>query len=168
LLKNDPEAAEPVVGDLAALARHGLAESRQAIQALRREPVEVLGLENALRDMLQGFQARTGVRARLSVAGDGLDLTTDEAQALYRIAEEALINVERHAAAKRVALRLACGSDRVDLVIRDDGAGFDPQGVNPDHYGLMGMAERASMVGATLEVRSRPGGGTEVWCSLRK
>jgi signal transduction histidine kinase len=168
LLKNDAEAAEPVVGELAALARHGLEESRQAIQALRREPVEVLGLENALRDMLQAFQARTGVSAHLTVSGNGLDLTTAEAQTLYRIAEESLINVERHAAAQRVEVRLACGSDRVDLVIHDDGVGFDPMAVNPDHYGLTGMAERANMVGATLEVRSHPGGGTEVWCTLEK
>jgi signal transduction histidine kinase len=168
LLKNDADAAEPVVGELADLARHGLEESRQAIQALRREPVEVLGLANALRDMLGAFQARTGIPASLAVSGEGLDLTTAEAQTLYRIAEEALINVERHAAAQKVEVRLACGSERVDLVIRDDGAGFDPQGVNPDRYGLTGMAERASMVGASLEVRSRPGGGTEVWCTLEK
>jgi len=168
LLKNDPAAAEPTVGELADLARHGLEDSRQAIRALRREPVEVLGLENALRDMLAAFQARNGVPAYLSVAGNGLDLTTDEALALYRIAEEALINAERHATAQKVEVRLACGSERVDLVIRDDGTGFDPQGVDPDRYGLTGMAERASMVGATLEVRSRPGGGTEVWCTLKK
>ena len=90
----------------------------------------------------------------------------EEAQALFRIAEEALINVERHAAAQRVTVRLAFGSDRIDLVVRDDGVGFDPAAVDPDHYGLTGIQERAAMIGATFRVRSRPGGGTEVRCSL--
>jgi signal transduction histidine kinase len=168
LLRNDPERAEAVVEDLASLARRGLEDSRQAIQALRREPVEVLGLENTLRDKLQAFQARTGIPAVLTVAGGEVDLTIEEARALYRIADEALANVERHAAAGEVQVRLACGADRVDLAIRDDGVGFDPAAVDSDHFGLTGMRERASMVGATLDIRSRPGAGTEVWCTLEK
>lgn len=130
--------------------------------------MQTLGVEGALRDEIQAFQARTGVQASLSVSGQEADLTTEEAQALYRIAEEALTNVERHAVATNVTLRLACGADRVDLVIRDDGVGFDPATVDPDRYGLTGMRERAAMVGAALEVHSRPGGGAEVWCSLER
>ena len=76
--------------------------------------------------------------------------------------------MERHAAAQRVTLRLACGVDRVDLVVRDDGTGFDPAAVDPERYGLTGMAERAALINATLEVHSRPGGGTEVWCTLER
>jgi signal transduction histidine kinase len=168
LLANDPAAAPGAVDDLLALARRGLDGSRQAIQALRTDPVETLGLSGALRDMLQRFQARTGLQADLSAAGQESDLTTQEAQTLYRIAEEALTNVERHASAQHVTLRLACGADRVDLVIQDDGLGFDPAAVDLDRYGLTGMNERAAMIDATLEVNSRPGGGTEVWCSLQR
>jgi signal transduction histidine kinase len=172
LLANDPAAtqgaAREAVEDLVGQARRGLDESRKAIQALRTDRVDTVGLVGALRDMLQSFQARTGVQARLSVAGQSPDLTTTEAQTLFRIAEEALTNVERHAAAQQVEVRLACGSDRLDLVIRDDGVGFDPAVIDASRYGLTGMQERAGIIGATLEVDSHPGGGTEVWCTLKR
>jgi len=166
LLVNDIEAAQEAVDEMAGLAKRGLEESRQAIQALRTDRLETMGLKGTLRDLLQAFQARSGVQAHLSVAGNEPALTAEEAQVLFRIAEEALTNVERHAAAQNVTVRLAYGADRVDLVIHDDGVGFDPASVHLDRYGLTGMRERAAMVGATLEVHSRPGGGTEVWCSL--
>ena len=81
-------------------------------------------------------------------------------------ADEALTNVERHGAAQQVTVRLAFGNDRIDVVIRDDGVGFDPAAVDPNRYGLTGIQERAAMTGATLKVRRRPGGRTRVWCSL--
>jgi signal transduction histidine kinase len=168
LLANDPAAAQGAVDQLADLAKRGLEESRQAIQALRLDRVKTLGLEGALRDELQAFQARTGLPVNLVVAGQQCDLTVEEARALYRIAEEALTNVERHATARNIAVRLACGADRVDLVVRDDGVGFDPVAVDPCRYGLTGMRERARMVGATLDLNSQPGGGTEIWCSLER
>jgi signal transduction histidine kinase len=166
VLVHDPDAAQEMVGGLAVLAREGLEGSRQAIQALRSEPVETLGLRGALRELLQAFQARTGIQAALSVAGQEPDLTVEESRTLFRIAEEAVDNVERHAAARHVAVRLACGVDRLDLVVRDDGAGFDLEAVPLDRYGLTGMRERAAMIGATLSVNAHPGAGTEIWCSL--
>ena len=168
LLAHDPAAAQDRLNDVTALARSGLEESRQAIQALRTDPLKTLGLVGALRGMLQAFQARTGVQADLRVAGKELDLTDEEAQTLFRIAEETLTNVERHAAAQRVAVRLAFGHDRIDLMIQDDGVGFDPAAVDPDRYGLTGMRERAAMIGATLKVNSRPGRGAKIWCSLER
>jgi signal transduction histidine kinase len=168
LLNHDPTAAQEAVEELSALARRGLDESRQAIQALRTDRVETTGLSGALRDTLQAFQARTGVQTHLSVAGEEPDLTPDESRVLFLIAEEALANVERHASATQVTVRLARGSDRIDLMIRDDGKGFDPATIDSDRYGLTGMGERAALIGATLEVNSHPGRGTEVWCSLNK
>jgi signal transduction histidine kinase len=168
LLTHDPAAAQDALDGVTTLARNGLEESRQAIQALRTDPLKTLGLVGALRSTLRAFQARTGVQADLSVAGKELDLTDEEAQALFRIADEALTNVERHAAAQQVTVRLAFGNDRIDLVIRDDGIGFDPAAVDPDHYGLTGIQERAAMIGATLKVHSRPGGGARIWCSLER
>jgi signal transduction histidine kinase len=166
LLAHDPKAAQEALEAITALARDGLEGSRKAIQALRTDPVETLGLVGTLRDTLQAFQARTGVQADLNIAGEELALTNEETQALYRIVEEALTNVERHAAAKHVAVRLAFGANHIDLVIRDDGVGFAPTAVDPGRYGLTGMCERAEMIGATLEVNSRPDGGTEIWCLL--
>ncbi len=168
LLTHDPAAAQDALNGVTTLARNGLEESRQAIQALRTDPLKTLGLVGALRSTLQAFQARSGVQADLIVAGQEPDLTDEEAQALFRIADEALTNVERHAAAQQVTVRLAFGSDRIDLVVRDDGVGFDPAAVDPDRYGLTGIQERAAMIGAKLKVHSRPGGGTRVWCSLKR
>jgi signal transduction histidine kinase len=165
-LVHDPAGAEEMVDELSALARRGLEESRQAIQALRRDPMEVLGLEDALRDMLQALQIRSGIQATLNVAGEAYDLTDDENRTLYLIAEEALTNVERHASAGKVTVRLGFGLDRIDLLIEDDGTGFEPGTVGLDRYGLTGMAERAKMIGATLEVDSQPGRGTRIWCLL--
>jgi signal transduction histidine kinase len=166
LLTNDPAAAVDCVDELSALARRGLEESREAIQALRTDPVQTMGLTHSLRDLLQAFQARTGLSTTLSLAGEEPDLTSAELLNLYLIAEEALTNIERHATAQRVTARLAFGFDRIDLTIRDDGAGFDPDAVPQDRFGLTGMHERAAMIGASLGVSSHPGGGTEVWCSL--
>lgn len=168
LLANDPAAAGQALNDLTAQARQGLEDSRQAIQALRTDRVETLGLANALRDRLQAFQARTGVLTSLSVAGDEPDLTADESRNLFLIVDEILSNVERHASARRVTARLDFGTDRIDLIIQDDGVGFKPGAVSLDRFGLTGMRERAGMIGATLEIKSRPGGGTKVWCSLQK
>ena len=168
LLANDPAAAEQALDDLAAQARQGLEDSRQAIQALRTDRVETLGLANALRDRLQAFQARSGVLTSLSVAGDEPDLTAAESRTIFLIIDETLSNVERHASARKVTARLDLGADCIDLVIQDDGVGFDPDTVSLDRFGLTGMRERAGMIGATLEVESRRGGGTTVWCSLQK
>ena len=168
LLAHDPAAAQDALNGVTTLARNGLEESRQAIQALRTDPLKTVGLVGALRSTLQAFQVRTGVQADLSVAGQEPDLTDEEAQALFRIADEALTNVERHAAAQQVTVRLAFGNDRIDLVIRDDGVGFDPAAVDPDRYGLTGIQERAAMIGATFKVYSRPGGGARIWCSLER
>lgn len=168
LLAHDPAAAREAVDEVAALAKDGLEESRQAILALRSDRVETLGLTGALRDTLQAFQARSGVQTELIVGGQERDMAAEESQSLFRIAEEALANAERHASARQLTVRLAFGSDRTDLIIRDDGRGFDPAAVETDRYGLTGMQERAAMIGATLEVTSGPGGGTEVWCSLKR
>ena len=166
LMTNDPGAARDAVKDISELARRGLEESRQAIQALRSDPVETLGLIGALGETIQALQTRTGLQASLSTAGEESHLTTEEAQALYRIAEEALSNVERHANAQRVDVRLDCGADRIDLLIRDDGTGFDPAMVELERYGITGMHERAAMIGASIDINSDSDSGTEVWCLL--
>jgi len=168
LQTHDPAEAHEAADKALDLARQGLAESRQAIQALRADPLATLGLTGAVRSLLQDFQSRTGVSAEFRVAGREPDLTNEEVQALFRIAEEALTNVERHASARYVNVRLSFGTQRIDLMIRDDGTGFDPKAVDADRYGLLGMQERAAMIEATLEVNSTAGGGTEVWCSLER
>ncbi len=168
LMTNDPAAAQAAVDEIAELARHGLEESRNAIQALRSDPVETLGLTGALRETIQALQTRSGLQVNLSTAGEESHVTPEEAQALYRIAEEALSNVERHAEAQRVDVRLDFGANQIDLVVRDDGTGFDPEIVKQERYGLTGMRERADMIGAEIDITNSPEGGTEVWCFLKR
>jgi two-component system, NarL family, sensor kinase len=82
--------------------------------------------------------------------------------ALYRVCQEALANVARHAEAGRAKVRLVSTPEQVQLIVEDDGRGFDTSGVSGDHHGLVGMNERARMLGGTLAVRSSPGAGTRV------
>jgi len=166
LIRRDPEAALQAVDEAASLAKSGLEESRQAIGALRSDPVTTLGLVGALRGELRSLEARTGLTSALQVAGEGPDLTDEETQGLFRIVQEALNNAERHASAQQVTLSIAFGSDSTDMTVHDDGAGFDPQVIGDDRYGLTGMQERAAMLGAKLQVHSHAGGGTTVRLSL--
>jgi signal transduction histidine kinase len=168
LLVHDPARAQEVVAEAAELARRGLQESRQAIQALRADPVETLGLATAIETELRTFEARTGIATTFHVAGREGELTADEAQVFWRIAEEALANIERHAEATRVTMRLAMGADRVDLEVADDGVGFDAAAVPDDRFGLLGMRERAAIIGATLDLSSVPGKGTHIWLTLAR
>ena len=82
--------------------------------------------------------------------------------ALYRIAQEALNNVVKHASAGRAIVRLQCAEERISLSIADDGRGFDPKGLTRHHLGLQIMHERAEAVGANLVIASEPGEGSEV------
>ena len=97
----------------------------------------------------------------ISVEGDR-ELPAEVTLAFYRIAQEALNNVIKHAEATRVDISLLDQPDRVELHIRDDGRGFDPQAIPDGHLGISIMAERAKKVGGDLQIQSKPGRGTEV------
>jgi signal transduction histidine kinase len=114
------------------------------------------------------FESQTGIKADLNASGsDDAKLQPDEEIAIYRIAQEALANVARHAGASQVSVGLLTGEDGVELTVRDDGRGFEPGRPGADDegtggLGLGGMAERARLVGGELTIESRPGGGTEL------
>jgi len=116
----------------------------------------------AIEAYIQTIQ-RTGLSASLEVIGQSPDLTPEVRLSLYRIAQEALHNVVRHAGADEAVVRLETTDEVVRLTIRDNGAGFDPEeAIRPTSLGLLSMQERAESIGATLTVVSRPGGGTAV------
>jgi signal transduction histidine kinase len=141
------------------LLSDALEEARRAIIGLRPAVLDDLGLAAAI----------TSVAASLS---DDLDIDLDVADcelaphveaSLFRIVQEALQNVVKHAAASRVAVMLQSDEEGVTLAIEDDGRGFDPDTARgPTSYGLSGMQERAGLLGATLEIRSHPGDGTRL------
>jgi len=168
LLARDPKAAAQAADEAVEIARSGLVRSRQAIAALRVDPVAAEGLESAIRAELQALESRSGLQTQLVVSGDASELTIEESQTFFRILEEAVTNAERHAEASQITVRLAYGADRTELAIADDGMGFDPSQVSEEHYGLTGMRERASLIDAHLQVTSHPHSGTQIWCALER
>ncbi len=163
LLDHDPAGVRQQLHAAQYTVRQGIQESRRAIQALRATPLEDLGLTEALRQLCQQQAERTGIVFTCDIAEvKALDPLTE--QAVYRIAEAALANVEQHAAATAVTVMLTPSSEflSLHLQIHDNGIGFDDSQVAGDRYGLAVMAERAQLIGATLRIHSAPGQGTRI------
>jgi two-component system sensor histidine kinase UhpB len=144
--------------------RQALEEVRRIARELRPEMLEQLGLVSALTELSRKFAESSGVRVERSFA-TRLPPLSDEAElAIYRVAQESLTNVARHADARRVELTLQPGADSVILQVIDDGRGFrvpDAFALN-GHGGLRGMRERALLVGGALAVKRGSAGGVEV------
>ena len=130
---------------------------RRFCRALRPSVLDDLGLVPALDWLLTDMGGRTGIRMELDVQGDRLRLTPEQELVIFRVAQEALHNIERHAHASSGAVRLAYDTGRLRLEVVDDGCGFDPAHVREGSLGLAGMQERASLIGAALDVSSHPG-----------
>lgn len=160
----DDLAAE--LGRAEEVAASGLAEARAAITQIRHGTVRENGLSTALHDLLVRFGERTGTRTTLAASGPAADLADDRAETLYRIVEEALRNVERHAQAGAVTVTLDGDDSRASLAVCDDGVGFDAQAPHPGHYGMVGIQEQAALLGAALAIDSRPGAGTALRLSF--
>jgi signal transduction histidine kinase len=143
------------------LQREALAEMRALIFELRPGNIEQDGLLPALRTHTAALQGRIGLPIVVtSELSERLPLEIEEV--VYRIAQEALHNVVKHAAARQVELTLDRRGDGLLLRIRDDGKGFDAAAVPEGHLGLAGMRARADKIGASLTVASRPSGGTVI------
>jgi signal transduction histidine kinase len=161
--EEDPARGRAMLEQSLATTREGLAEARRAIAALRAAPVEDVGVVLAIRSLAESAAARSGLQLELQLPAqlDGLDPAVE--QVLYRIAQEALANITRHARAQSLVLRLVREGGRLELTVSDDGRGFDAAGLPAgEHFGLQGMRERAAAVGGTLDVQSWPGQGTTV------
>jgi two-component system, NarL family, sensor kinase len=130
---------------------------------LRPSVLQELGLVSVLRDTTARFADRTGVPVELTCVRINARLPADTELALYRILQEALSNVEKHARARHVGVRLSQRRASVQLTIGDDGIGFDPARRSAkDRLGLLGMRERAAYVGGALTVKSARRAGTEI------
>ena len=138
---------------------------------LRPPLLDDFGLEKALEVYIEEFSRGAGVAAGLECSGVPLALPKDLGLSLYRITQEALANVQRHADAREARVSLTCEDGILTLVVKDDGRGFDLErplrGSTPGpHFGLLGMRERANMVKGSFEIRSSPGNGTTVTVSV--
>ena len=162
LLKVDPTAAAQELEVARQQLKDGLAESRRAISTLRASPLEELGLVGALTKAAELLSQRTGVTIDVDLAGLGHFEPVQE-QAIYRIITSAINNVERHSQATMMKLKLIQHNDEFALSVADDGIGFNPANSPPDgRFGLIGMRERADLIGAQLNVDSRPNTGCTV------
>ena len=149
------------------LARQGLTEARQAVNALAPITAETRSLAEMLRDHLTGFGQLHPHSTTLRV--DGVPRQLDADATLVRLTQEALINVAKHANASTVVLTLTYLDDTLILDIRDDGCGFSPDTVRRDAsggYGLTVMRERAQLIGARIEVESEPSNGCVISVSV--
>jgi signal transduction histidine kinase len=163
LWDSSPNAARQKLKQTQDLTRSGLDEARRALHALRSSPLDELGLTIALRRAAQTAAERAGAELSLTVPTQLNGVPPDIEQQLYRVAEEALNNVVRHAHARRIDLMLERKESDLTLIIRDDGSGFDPsQTAANGHYGLVGMKERAELINGALHIQSQPGQGTIV------
>ena len=142
------------------LAAQGLYQSvRDMLRRLRPANLDALGLTAALQELCDGWQARGGLRCSLHVEGDTDALGDTVDITVYRVAQEALTNVTRHAHAGSVRITLSrVRSDEVSLRVQDDGRGMELQSASRG-LGLLGAAERAAAVGGALNVSSAPGAG---------
>jgi signal transduction histidine kinase len=164
-LGDDPHNAAEPVDYVAALAQAGLAEMRALIFELRPESLEEEGLVAALEKQAASIAARYKLDVVVDL-GEEPACTLDAKEALYRIAQEALHNVVKHAQARRVEVRLRRNGGSIELVVRDDGRGFDTAQSFPGHVGLQSMPERARKLGGAVSVESAPGHGTTVAATL--
>jgi signal transduction histidine kinase len=141
--------------------REALGEMRLLLFELRPPLLEERGLFGALQSRLGAVESRAGLTTEIQ--GEGAErLAPEMEQELYRVAQEALNNVLKHAHARQVTVRLDVSKDRAVLEVADDGVGFEPSLRNGGGFGLPGMRERAERLGGGLQVESTPGQGTTV------
>jgi signal transduction histidine kinase len=149
-------------------ARTGLEETRRALKSLRAEPLEDMGLILAVNELVNAFQSRSMLSVEIDFPESVKIFSKEEEQSIYRIIQEALENVVRHAQAERVWLSLQIQNGEWQLIIRDNGKGFDtnrPASEN-EGLGLRGIREHAEMMGAEFKLQSNPGAGTAL--TIRK
>jgi signal transduction histidine kinase len=158
----DLERVEGYLERLGEISQQALKEMRLMVYELRPLVLKREGLAGALQQRLDAVEKRAGVDVRLLVEGE-IELPVSVGEGLYRIAQEALNNILKHAEATCVTVRIHSDGNRVTLEITDNGTGFDPG--DATDYGGMGLAsmrERAEKLGGSLTVLSKPGEGTTV------
>jgi signal transduction histidine kinase/ligand-binding sensor domain-containing protein len=165
--ERNPAEGQRRLEEVRQLTRGALAEMRTLLLELRPASLTETNLGDLVRQLSLAFTGRTQIPVEVNVEGK-FELPPDVQVALYRIAQELLNNVAKHAHASHVSVRLSEMVGQIVLRVSDDGQGFDLESVPSGHMGLGIIRERAAAIGATLDVDSRPGGGTMAavyWCN---
>jgi nitrate/nitrite-specific signal transduction histidine kinase len=162
LWNRDRDAAGIRLAELRNLTRGALAEMRTLLLELRPTALAEIPLDHLVRQLADATRSRAHVVVDVHTEGASLPLPVEAKVALYRLVQEALNNIVKHAKASQAHLDLTWGPDAVQLCIADDGRGFDVLAAPSGHLGLGIMRERAAGIGACLDIESRPGAGTRV------
>ena len=160
-----PDHLRPQLDELRETARQGTEDVRRIARQLRPEALEDLGLQSALAALATAFGEQAHVRVDRHLEPPRLPLSEEQELVIYRVAQEAMTNVARHADATAVELRLERTGDQVVLTVRDDGRGLPPAAHKSSH-GIRGMRERAMLIGAAFTIMPAPERGTEVRLSI--
>jgi PAS domain S-box-containing protein len=161
LWERNPERVRQGLAQLHHLTRGALAEMRTLLLELRPTALTEAALGDLLHQLVDAIRGRSRLHVALMVEGER-NLPADVQITLYRIAQEALNNVIKHARATHVDVSLVNGADTVTVRVADNGRGFDPGTILPGHMGIGIMRERAEAVGISLDVHSQTGSGTEI------
>jgi two-component system, NarL family, sensor kinase len=129
---------------------------------LRAAPLEGRTLAEAIAQLVQEIRSKEQLAISFHSVGAHRPLPVAVEAGLYRVAQEALTNIDTHAQAARAKVELSVTPQTVQLTIQDDGCGFETGGVTPNRYGLTGMNERVRLLGGHLQIESAPGAGTKV------
>jgi signal transduction histidine kinase len=168
---NKEEQKQTVQGlrQLESLTAQSLNELQRLITDLRPSHLDDLGLPSALRWYASDIEGRTSLVVQVEFTGKEREIGASIKTAIFRIVQEALTNVIRHAGAKHVFIKMAYLEEELQVQVRDDGNGFDPRASRKDRripWGLKGMEERAALLGGQFTLQSRPGQGTTVQVSV--
>jgi signal transduction histidine kinase len=165
---HDPKSLREELARAEEVAHEGLNEARTAITQMRVNTVRDTGLGAALGKAFDRFIDRTALSGEFIVDPEAARFGDERAETLFRMAEEALRNIERHAMATRAVVTLkTVDGTQLRLCIEDDGIGFDPDVTRHGHYGIVGLHEQAHLIGAQLSIDSAPGKGTKLTVTLR-
>ncbi|HXQ64168.1 MAG TPA: histidine kinase [Steroidobacteraceae bacterium] len=168
LQARDPQSVAEELARAEQVAHEGLKEARIAIAQMRVNAVRDTGLGAALAKTVERFIDRTGLPTEFTADAAAASFGDERAETTFRMAEEALRNVEQHARATRVGVSLQVRhGTQLELRIEDNGVGFDPHDPHPGHFGLVGLREQAQLIGADLRIESAPNRGTTLTLSLR-
>ncbi|GIK30171.1 MAG: response regulator [Chloroflexi bacterium] len=165
ILTKSPDRAVKYATQLAGITRSAQAEMRALLLELRPEALTGSDLADSLVQLTGIFAANSSLQVRHDLMS-GIPLTAEQKTVFYRVAQEAFNNIARHAQAHFVRISLRKLPQGAELVIRDDGRGFDPDSVPGGHFGLRIMQERAESIAAVLTITTQPGAGTTVRMTL--
>jgi signal transduction histidine kinase len=169
LWESDPETSRSMLEQSLAVTRSGLTETRKAIQALRASPLDDLGIHLALRELAHTAAERGGFEVRLDFPDRLGEISQQQETCIYRVTQEGLENIVRHAMATQVTICLRKEGDSLALTIEDDGIGFEPEAAGQEgHFGLRGLYERAEMAEGQLSIESEGGKGTRLRLEFKR